>query len=205
MARTSATLRAAAIVALSAGLIACSAAPASSPTGAATDLSSPGVTTAPTAAATPARTDSPSPTPDETVAPSEAAEPSEPAKPRPSIDQATIDAMLTSSLTLLNLADADLLVVVLYREAADETPFPLGSYTLAFTDQQTYEVPAGLYDLEFRQPADSRTGSTCTIELGSTDAYSFAAIDGAVAIARAGDPPTEASELFVATSSLCGK
>jgi hypothetical protein len=92
---------------------------------------------------------------------------------------------------------------VLYHETAGDTPYPLGSYSLAFTDQQTYDVPAGVYDLEFRQPAASKTGQICTIELGDADAYTFVAIDGAVAVSRAGEAPTEADELFVATSSLC--
>lgn len=204
MAQLPVILRVAATVALSAALGACSAAPGSSPTEMASAAPSPSPTTAATPEATPAPIDSALPTVDASVAPIEPAEPSQSAKPLPSIDQATLDAMLTSSITFLNLADADLAVVVLYRESDGDTPFPLGSYSLAFTDQQTYEVPAGIYDLEFRQPADSTTGSSCTIDLGDTDAYTFAAIDGAVAIARAGDPPTEAGELFVATSSLCG-
>ena len=184
-------------------LTACSAPPAASPVA----IASPAIslaTPAP-ATATPQPTVIPSPVPSETAAPTanDSAEPRESAKPLPSIDQATLDALFTSSITLLNLADADLAVTVLYRESKGETPFPLGSYALAFTDQQTYEVPAGIYDLQFAQPAGSTAGPSCTIELDDADAYTFVAIDGAVAIGRAGDAPTDARELFVATSSLC--
>ena len=160
----------------------------------------------PTAPPTLPPTAAPSPTPSPTEPPSTPEpSPSEAAaspKALPSIDQATLDAMLTSSITLLNLAEADLSVVVMYREAEAEAPFPLGEYILASTDQQTYEVPAGFYDLQFGH-AGSGAGDACTIALADGDAYTFVAVDGAVAIARAGDAPTQASELFVATSSLC--
>ena len=67
----------------------------------------------------------------------------------------------------------------------------------------TNSVPPGTYRLEFRQPADSVAGSSCTIEIGDTDGYVFAAVQDAVAISRTGIAPTEAKELFGATSSLC--
>jgi hypothetical protein len=159
-------LRAAATVALSAGLMACSAATGASPVASVAPASTPAPTA--TARGHPEPTSSPSPTP---TKPSRRANQPSPASPpaAPSIDQATLDAILTSSITLLNMADDELAVIVLYHETAGDTPYPLGSYSLAFTDQQTYDVPAGVYDLEFRQPAASKTGPICTIELGDAE------------------------------------
>lgn len=145
-----------------------------------------------------------SPTPTEAVDPTESPAPSTSAKPRPSIDQAELDAYLTSSITLIDLADDDLVVIVSYVDPGSDDSFDLGTYTLASTEQMTNQVPPGTYRLGFRQPADSTSESTCTIEISDADSYVFAAVDGAIAISRAGATPTDARELFVATSALCG-
>lgn len=137
------------------------------------------------------------------AAPTDSPAPSALAKPRPSIDQADLEAILTSSITLVDLADGDFVVTVAYIDTESDEAIDLGTYTLASMDQQTNQVPPGAYRLEFRQPASSATGPSCTIELGDADAYTFAAIEGAIAIAKAGEAPSDAAELFVATSSLC--
>jgi hypothetical protein len=112
---------------------------------------------------------------------------------------------LTSSITFIDLADEDLAVIVSYVDPSSDDSFDLGTYTLASTEQMTNQVPPGTYLLDFRQPADSTTGSTCTIEISDTDSFVFAAVDGAIAISQTGATPTDARELFVATSALCGK
>jgi len=185
MALTAALARALAGVALVAALTACGGAPAAS----SNPLASAAAT--PTAVATSSQSASVSPSPYTS------------AKPRPSIDQAELDAILTSSITVLDLADGDLAVTVGYVDPDSDEPIDLGTYTLGFGGEHTNEVPPGIYQLAFRQPADSATGPTCTIELGDGEAYTFAAIEGAVAIARTGEAPTDAGELFVGTSSLC--
>ena len=198
MARGSACVRVAATVAVAAALAAlaaCSAAPASSPLAVASPVASP--------VATPSRTASPSLAPAATAATTELPAPSKSARPRPSIDQADLDAFLTSSITLLDLADADLAVTVAYIDPDSDEAIDVGTYTVGFTEQQTNQVPPGKYRLEFRKPADVAKGPTCTIELADGEAYTFAAIDGGVAVSRAGDSPADARELFVGTSSLC--
>jgi hypothetical protein len=194
MARIAALKRALAGAALAATLTACSAAPAASPAPVASATAEASV-----AAATPSPIASAT-----SAAPTDPPAPSTSPKPRPSIDQADLDAFLTASITLVDLADDDVAVTVAYLDPDSGEPFDLGTYTLAPLDQQTNQVPPGVYRLEFRQPASTTTGSMCTIELGDAEAYTFAAIDGAVAIARSGEAPTDAKELFVATSSLCG-
>lgn len=138
--------------------------------------------------------------------------PSEPAatdkpspRPRPSldIDLAEVDGYLTSSITLLDLADEDLAVVVTYIDPSSDTPFPLGTYELASMDQVTNDAPPGTYILEFHQPADSASASTCTIEIEDDEGYVFAALGDSIAISTTGSTPTDGGELFVATSSLC--
>jgi hypothetical protein len=167
---------------------------------------------APTSApVSPAATASPSPTPvassapTETVAPTESPAPSTPSKPLPSIDQAELDAYLTSSITLIDLADDDLAVTVSYVDPGSEQSIGLGTYSLESMDQMTNQVPPGSYRLEFRQPANSAAGPACAIEISDADGYVFAVVQDAIAISRTGVKPKDARELFVATSSLCRK
>lgn len=110
---------------------------------------------------------------------------------------------MTSSITLLDLADDDLVVTVTYIDPASGDAFALGIYPLGSMARLTNSVPPGTYRLDFRQPPDSASGPSCTIEVGDADAYVFVAVQDAVAISRTGTTPTDARELFVATSSLC--
>jgi hypothetical protein len=119
------------------------------------------------------------------------------------IDLAELDAYLTSSITLLDLADDDLAATVTYLDPGSEASVALGTYTLGSMDQMTNSVPPGTYRLDFRQPPDSTTGPSCTIEIADAEGYVFAAVEDAVAISRTGTTQTDARELFVATSSLC--
>jgi len=158
--------------------------------------------------AVPAASAAASPVPSATEAASAApasAGPSPKAKPSLEIDLADIGEFLTAGITLLDLADTDLAVTVTYIDPGSGDSVGLGTYTLGPDDHLSNSVPPGTYRLDFRQPPDSTTGPTCTIEVGDTDAYSFVAVTGAVAVSRAGLTPTDARELFVATSSLCGR
>jgi hypothetical protein len=150
----------------------------------------------PDASEQPALTTAPS-DPIATVAPSP--------RPRPSldIDPAEVDAYLTSSITFLDLADEDLAVVVTYIDPSSDTPLPLGTYRLDSMGQVTNEAPPGAYVLEFFQPASSTTSTSCAIEIADDEAYVFAALGDAIAISATNSSPTDARELFVATSSLC--
>jgi len=156
---------------------------------------------------------SPSPALADLAVPSEAAQPSDsPAPissasraPLPSFDQAQLSAYLTSSITLIDLADDDLSVDVSYLDPSSDQSVSLGSYALGATDQMTNQVPPGTYRLVFHQPAGSSNGPICTIEVTDAGGYIFAAIPGAIAISRTGSRPKDAGDLFVATSSLCRK
>lgn len=119
------------------------------------------------------------------------------------MDLDEIAAYLTSSITLLDLAEADLAVVITYHDPGSETPFPLGSYRLDSMEQVTNDAPPGRYTLEFHQPAAASTATTCTIEVGSDEGYVFAALGDAIALTSTGSTPSVADDLFVATSSLC--
>jgi hypothetical protein len=185
-------LRRTAIFALAAALAACSAAPGTStaPASSSAEPSEPVATIEPTFSATPSAAAA-------TVAPSR--------QPRPSldIDPAEVDAYLTSSITFLDLADENLAVVVTYIDPSSDAPLPLGTYRLDSMDQVTNEAPPGTYILEFLQPADSTSASTCTIDVADDEGYVFAALGDSIAISTTGSTPTDSRELFVATSSLC--
>lgn len=142
--------------------------------------------------------------PSSAVAPTEPPAPSVSHRPLPSIDQTELDTYLTSSVTLVDLADDDLSVAVSYLDPESKDAFDLGTYDLSSTEQMTDQVPPGTYQLVFRQGAGTTAAQTCTVEIGDADAFTFAAIPGAVAISRTGTKPKTADELFVATSSLCG-
>jgi hypothetical protein len=197
MARLVIILRALAVVALAAALSACSAAPAASQAAVVAPGASPTASQLPTA--------SEAPSPSEAPAPTDSPAPKKSTKPLPSIDQSELDAVMTASITLIDLAEADLAVSVGFVDPDSTKPIDLGTYALGFSDQLTNQVPPGTYRLDFRQPADSKGGPTCTIEIGDGDALTFAAIDGAIAISKSGTAPKAARDLFVATSSLCGK
>lgn len=125
--------------------------------------------------------------------------------PRPSLDSAALSAYFTGTITLLNLADADLAVTVTYIDPASGQSEALGTYSVQSFAQQTNALPPASYRLDFRQPPDSSTGPRCTIAVKDGQAYSFVAVPGAIAISRAGYTPAHARDLFVATSSLCSK
>jgi hypothetical protein len=164
----------------------------------------PGSSVAPSVATTAEPIATPEPT--LSAVPSEPVATIEPSRrPRPSldIDAAEVDAYLTSSITFVDLADEDLAVIVTYIDPSSDTPFPLGTYRLDSMDQVTNEAPPGTYILEFHQPADTTSASTCTIEIADDDGYVFAALGDAIAIGSTGSTPTDSRELFVATSSLC--
>jgi hypothetical protein len=144
-----------------------------------------------------------SPAATESIAPTATPAPSRSHRPLPSIDQTELDAYLTSSITLLDLAEGDLSVAVGYLDTTSGEAIDLGTYDLSSNEQRTDQVPPGTFKLEFRTPGTAKP-QACTIEIGDKDAITFVAIEGAVAIGMAGSKPADAKELFVSTSSLCG-
>jgi hypothetical protein len=196
MANERTLLRGTTCLAIAALVVACSAPAGPSVPATPSTTASPAVAAAPTAV----------PEPSMTVAPSAApATPAPSRKPRPSldIDPAELDAYMTSSITLLDLADEDLAVVVTYLDPGSDVPFPLGTFTLASMDQVTNGAPPGTYTLKFHQPADSASVTSCTIQIADAEGYVFAALGDAIAITSSATPPSTAGDLFVATSTLC--
>jgi hypothetical protein len=175
---------------------------------AACSTAAPIASTAPSPSDPPATSLAPSASPEPSVAVAPSADPATPApsrRPRPSldVDPAELDAYLTSSISLLNLADADLSVVVAYVDAGSGVLFPLDAFELASMDQADNDAPPGTYRLEFRQPAGATAATTCTIQVADAERYIFAALGDAIAITSSAAPPNATSDLFVATSPLC--
>lgn len=202
MPRTLGPTRSTAILLLALTFAACSSGGTAS--GAPDGVASAAPREAPTAApVTPAPTTAPSTAPSTEGQPSPTIEATP--RPRPSldVDLEEVAAYLTAAITILDLSEEDLAVDVLYLDSSGGAPFPVGTYTVNSQEQSTNAVPPGIYELTFRQPSSAASGATCTIEVGETDGYIFAALGDAIAVTRTGVTPTDAAELFVATSSLC--
>jgi hypothetical protein len=179
-------------------IAACSAAPAAS--------TAPSV--APSEAAATVAPATPSPeaetaAPVESNPPVDTPAPSRSHKPLPSYDPAELDAYLTSSITLVDLADGAVSVDVTYIDSSSGDAIDFGSYDLNAIEQMTDQVPPGTYKLVFHLP-DATKVPACTIDVGDKDAFTFAAVPGGVAVAKHGAKPGSTDQLSVATSSLCG-
>ncbi len=124
-------------------------------------------------------------------------------KPRPSIDAQEIAAVLTSSITLLDVADTDFSATVTYIDPSSGTKAALGTYVVGASEHLSESVPAGTYQIDFRLPSTARTTLTCTIAVKDGGAFTFVAVPGAIAVSRGVATPASAADLFVATSSLC--
>jgi hypothetical protein len=114
-------------------------------------------------------------------------------------------AQFSATIRLLDLADGDLAVAVAFIDPSSPGPQALGTYTLGASGQQSDKVPPGTYQLAFRQPSTSASGSTCTITIAKGGVYTFIAVPGAIAVSRMGHTPTQTADLFVPTSTLCRK
>lgn len=193
---------------LAPGLAACGSAGPSAPVSAPSTVGPVSLpTTVPSAtSAVPA-----SPAPDASAAPGSPAPvaPADPpatgsARPRPSIDPAQLAAFLTATITVIDVADADLAVTVSYVDQENGTATALGTYPVGALEQLTNAVAAGRYRLDFRLPAGGVSGPRCTIDIADMVAVRFiAASADAIAVTRTGTKPKTAADLLVSSSPLC--
>lgn len=148
----------------------------------------------PSASAYPTPTDSP-------VTP----KPTQVGHPRPSIDPAQLAALLTASITLINLGDSNLAITVSIIDPTVSPPqtYQLGTYLLNSSEQVTESVPATTYQIVFHQPADAVVKSTCHLTVKDGDKVTFVAVPGGVAVSEPSFIPKTVGDLFVSTSSLC--
>jgi hypothetical protein len=114
-------------------------------------------------------------------------------------------AQFSATIRLLNLADSDIAVSVAFIDPSTPQPQDLGTYTVGASGQESDSVPPGTYRLAFKQPLGASAGSTCTIAIAKGGVVTFVAVPGAIAVSRTGYAPTKSADLFVPTSSLCGK
>ena len=153
-------------------------------------------------AASPSPVSTPSP-PASATAAAEASAPAASTRPRPSLDASQLAAYLTATLSLFDVADADVSVTLTYIDPTSG-PFEFGTYSLGASEQLSHAVPPGTYRIAFQVAPASGKGPTCTIDLndGSTVTF-FVASREAIAVTRIGFKPAKSADLFVATSSLC--
>lgn len=173
--------------------------PPASPSPSDTAVIAPSPTANPTPSASPA---SPSPAPTPSPAPIASPRPSVRAKPLPSVD---IAKFLTARIKLLDLTEADLRVAVSYVDPDSGQAISLGTYDLGPLEQLSNGIAEGRYRFAFSSSSGNATKGTCTIDVKVGDAYTFAAVTGAIAVTRAKSTPKSTRDLFVATSSLCRK
>jgi len=121
----------------------------------------------------------------------------------PTIDPSALAAVLTSSLSVFDLTDDDVAVTVSFLDPSSGQASALGTYTLGASEQFANDVPPGRYRFDFRQPATSASGPSCTIDVPDQGVVAFTVVPGAVAVTRTWFTPAKAGDLFIATSSLC--
>ena len=123
---------------------------------------------------------------------------------RPSFDPKELAALLSARITVLDVADSDLAVVVAYVDPKSGTSSPVGTFPVGSLEQLTEPVPAGRYALEFRLPAAATSGPRCTIDIADGGRVQFvAAGPDAIAVTTAATNPTSKSALLVPSSALC--
>jgi len=121
----------------------------------------------------------------------------------PTIDPSALAAALTSSLSVWDLTDADVALTVNFVDPDGGQTTALGTYTLEASEQFSNGVPPGRYRFDFRDPATSAAGASCTIEVPDQGTVTFTVVPGAVAVTQTGFTPAKAGDLFVATSPVC--
>lgn len=138
------------------------------------------------------------------AAPSEPVSGSPPASGEASAEPFDLSPYLTGKLSLLNLAESKLEVLVNYVDTDTGEPSLLATLVLEPLDFNAQKVPPGTYEIEFRDAGSATANAMCRLVLEDFGVFRFVAVDEGVAITRDGYEPTESAELFVSTSSLCG-
>jgi len=167
--------------------------PAPPPTTEATEPPTPSPTAVPTTTAEPTAEPTPAGTPDPNAT--------------PTFD---IRSILTASITIFNLSDAELSVTAVIADPSEGgEEIPVADFQLAPEHATTRSAIGGNaapvpHLLEFSYPAGSTAiVGACTLGVSDGDDFTFVAVNAGLTITRTGDAPTDADEMIMATSSLC--
>lgn len=162
--------------------------------------SGPTVTSGPTLTATTGPTEAPATTPPpvETLVPSATLGPDE--TPGPTV----IDLLplLTSELTVANLADQPLTLGVTLLDTESDDEFVVGTFELQPLQVTIQSVVPARFRLEF--VVDSSPASTCTIDIADGEALQFAVTGTGVAMTSSAEAePEDPAQMLVATAARC--
>jgi hypothetical protein len=121
----------------------------------------------------------------------------------PSSEPIDISAYLTVRLSVVNLAEVPVDVVVSLVDTSTGDVTQLITLVLEPLDFESQKVPPNVFDVVFTVRGSATALASCRMQVENDDSLDFAALDDAVAVSKRGYVPADRSELFVATSTLC--
>ena len=123
-------------------------------------------------------------------------------KPIPSLSAKEFAQTFSASIAVFNLADTPLTIAGSIADTTTGKFTSIGNYAVEPSGQLAEAVVPGRYRLAFHL-SSLTSATTCTLTIADGAKYTFVAVPAAIAIDLAGSPPTNSTDLFVATSSLC--
>jgi hypothetical protein len=111
--------------------------------------------------------------------------------------------LLTSQITVVNLADQPLTLTVTLLDPDSADEFEVGTFDLQPLQVTTQSVIPARLRIAFAFGGSSAATSTCTIDVADGEELQFAAIATGVAITATGQEPANAADLNVSTAARC--
>ncbi len=122
----------------------------------------------------------------------------------------TTDTVLTLAgigpgfVSVNNLRDDAIRVKITKLDVEDDSFTVLGEQTLSAFDVRAFTVTdSGRYSAAFTLASDGTSIGACTLRVRSGDQYQFIALPDGIMINRENNPPSNGTDLVVATSALC--
>lgn len=157
----------------------------------------PAITAAPSPTPAPTPTEAPpttTPSPTRTLGPGET--------PGPTV----IDLLplLSSEITVANLADQPLTLRVTLVDTESSDEFEVGAFELQPLQVTTQAILPTRFRLDFEFGGSSASGGTCSIDIADGEELQFAVLDTGIAMtSNLETEPEDPAELLVATASRC--
>ena len=130
-------------------------------------------------------------------------EPDPDATPRPSV--VDLLPILSSEMTVVNLADSPVSLTVAIRDPNDESETPseylVGTFDIAPLQVSTQATVPARLRLAFSVGASDI--GTCMIDLAEGEAIQFAVVESGIAVTSSTGEPDDPSEMLVETASRC--
>jgi hypothetical protein len=111
--------------------------------------------------------------------------------------------LLTSQITVVNLADQPLTLTVTLLDPESTDEFEVGTFDLQPLQVTTQAVIPARLRIDFAFGGSSAPSSTCTIDVADGEELQFAAIATGVAITATGQEPANPADMSVSTAARC--